>query len=156
MVKRKTERKRLPVSVSATVFVENEQGHLLLVQQAAPWKEFKWGPSAGGMHCNETPAKTALREFRKELGVGVILVDLLGVYTAKRGPKTTGLGFIFRGRLKSTQFNPKKGEIRDARFFNPEEIQSLIDTGQIYKPEYNLPGIRDWLGGFSFPLEVIR
>lgn len=151
-----SKRKRLPVSVSAAVFIKDEEGKLLLVQQEAGWKKQKWGPPAGGMHAFETPIETALREAQEEIGVEVELVDLIGVYTAKRGEKRTGIGFNFRGRIKKGEMKLKDGEIKNAQFFSPREIRKLISEGQLYKPEYNLQGIEDWLAGKSFSLEIIK
>lgn len=150
------ERKRLPVSVSAAIFIEDEHGRLLLLQQEAKWKDQKWGPPAGGMEAFESPAETAFREAKEEIGVEVKLVDLVGIYTAKRGSNKTGLAFVFRGKLKSNELNLREGEIKNARFFSPEEIEDLIKNGQLYKPEYNIDCIKDWLEGVRFPLEVIR
>jgi hypothetical protein len=42
------------------------------------------------------------------------------------------------------------------RFFTPAEVQDLIKKDLIYKPEYALPTIEDWLNGHSYPLEVIK
>lgn len=135
----KERRERLPVSVSAAVFIEDSQGRLLLLQQAAEWKGKRWGPPAGGMHAHESPVDTALREAEEE-----------------RGDKTTGLAFVFRGKIASGEIKPREGEIADHRFFTPDEIEQLIAEGNLYKPEYNLVGIKDWLDGRSYPLDVVK
>lgn len=150
------ERKRLPVNVSAAVFIEDNNGKLLLLQQAAEWKGQKWGPPAGGMEAFENPIETALRETQEEIGVEIELTNLIGIYTAKRGPNETGIGFVFRGRLKDNNLKLKRGEIKQARYFSPEETQQLIETDQLYKPEYNIAGIKDWLAGKNFSREIIR
>lgn len=149
-------RERLPVSISSSVVVEDEQGRLLLLQQAAERKGHKWGLPAGGMDAHEDPVMVAKREVKEEIGVDVDLVDLIGVYTTDRGDSSSGIGFAFRGRLQNSQLQPKEGEISAARYFTHEEIKDLASRDLIYKPEYNLPVIEDWFTGRAFPLESIK
>jgi len=56
----------------------------------------------------------------------------------------------------SGEITLQEDEIIDSRFFSPEEIRDLIEEGMLYKPEYNLAGIQDWIEGKSFALEVIK
>lgn len=149
-------RERLPVSVSSAVFIEDDQKRLLLLQQAAERKGYRWGPSAGGMEPHEDPIMTAIREVEEEIGVKVELIDLIGVYTVGRGDNASGIGFVFRGRIVSGQITPREGEIKDYRFFSSPEIDELISQDMLYKPEYNLSGIQDWLSGRSYPLDAIK
>ena len=152
----KEQRERLPVSVSAAVFIEDEQGRLLLLQQEADWKGKKWGPPAGGIEPHEDPIMAALREVREEIGVEVKLVDLIGIYTVDRGNNRTGVGFVFRGEIAEGEIEPRRGEIMNYRFFTPTELKDLIEKDLLYKPEYNLAGIEDWLNNYSYPLDVIK
>mgnify|MGYP000562454923 CR=1 FL=1 len=149
-------RERLPVSVSSAIFIEDGQGRLLLLQQAAESKGHKWGPPAGGMEAHEDPLIAARREAKEEIDVEIELINLLGIYTVDRGDSRTGIGFVFRGRIASGDITPKDGEIQDFRFFTPAEIQALIGEDAIYKPEYNLPGIQDWLDKKEYPIDVIQ
>ena len=149
-------RERLPVSVSSAVFIEDDQKRLLLLQQAAERKGFRWGPPAGGMESHEDPIMAALRETKEEIGVGLELTVLVGVYTVDRGDNASGIGFVFRGRIVSGEITPLEGEIKDYRFFFPSEIEELIAQDMLYKPEYNLSGIQDWLSGRSYPLDAIK
>lgn len=156
MTERKKKRERLPTSVSSAVFIEDEQGRLLLLQQAAEWKGGKWGPPAGGIHAHEDPIDTVIRETREEIGVGIELVNMVGIYTADRGDSRSGIAFVFRAKIKSGEVRPREGEIADYRFFAPDEIKQLIVEGNLYKPEYNLSGIKDWLDARSYPLDVVK
>lgn len=149
-------RERLPVSVSSAVFIEDDQKRLLLLQQAAERKGFRWGPPAGGMESHEDPIMAALRETKEEISVGLELTDLVGVYTVDRGDNASGIGFVFRGRIVSGEITPREGEIKDYRFFFPSEIEELVAQDMLYKPEYNLSGIQDWLSGISYPLDAIK
>ena len=152
----KKKRKRLPVSVSAAVFIQDEQGRLLLVRQSAESKGYKWGPPAGGMKPYEDSTMTALREAREEIGVKVELIDLIGIYTVNRGANASGISFNFRGKILGGEIKTAKDEIMNYRYFAPEEIQTLIEKKMLYKPEYNIPSIKDWVRGCSYPLDVVK
>lgn len=147
---------RLPVSVSSAVFIEDDQKRLLLLQQASEEKGFKWGPPAGGMNPHEDPIMTALREAEEEIRVKVELTDLVGIYTIDRGDNASGIGFVFRGRIISGEITPREEEIKDYKFFSPQEIEKLVADGMLYKPEYNIEAIKDWLSGLSYPLKAVR
>lgn len=149
-------RERLPVSVSAAVFIEDEQGRLLLLQQSSEKKGKRWGPPAGGMFPHEDPFENARRETREEIGVEIEFIDVLGIYTIDRGDTKTGIGFVFRARITSGEIKPTVGEIDNYKFFTPDEIKILIDNDLLYKPEYNKQCVEDWIKGLSFPLGVIR
>ena len=156
MNKETEKRERLPVSVSSAVFIEDKQGRLLLLRQAAEIKGHRWGPPAGGMESHENPITTILRETKEEIGAEIELIDLVGIYTVDRGNKATGVGFVFRGKITSDKITPKEGEIMNFKFFSPQEIKELIENNLLYKPEYNLISIKDYSAGQSFPLGVIK
>lgn len=149
-------RTRLPVSVSAAVYVSDNKGRLLLLQQAKGPPKGKWGPPAGGMVAHEVPIDTAKKKTKKELGVDVYLHNLIGIYTTDRGDKASGVGFAFRGRLVSKNISVKKDEISAYKYFTVEGVETLIEDGQIYKPEYVLPVLKDWIKGVSYPLKLIK
>jgi len=149
-------RKRLPVSISAAVFIQDNQGRLLLLQQAAESKGYRWGPPAGGMEGHEDPITAALREVKEEIGIEAELIDLIGIYTIDRGDNATGIGFVFRAKIVTGQITPKQNEIKSFRFFTLEGIEDLIKENMLYKPEYNLSSIKDWLEGKSYSLEMIK
>lgn len=149
-------RTRLPVSVTAAVHISDNKGKLLLLQQAKNPQKGKWGPPAGGMNAHENPMATAQRETKEEIGVNVNLIDLIGIYTIDRGDKASGVGFAFRGKLVSTNISVKKDEISDYKYFTVEEVETLIKERQIYKPEYVLPVLKDWIKGVSYPLELMK
>ena len=149
-------KERLPVSVSAAVFIEDEQGRLLLLQQSSEEKGKKWSPPSGGMFPHEDPFENARREVREEIGVEIEFIDLIGIYTIDRGDKKTSIGFVFRAKITSGDIKPAKGEIDNYKFFTIGEIKELIAGDLLYKPEYNKKCIEDWIDGKSFPIGVIR
>lgn len=146
----------LPVSISAAVLVEDPQGRLLLVQQAAKEKGHGWAPPGGKLLAHEDSVGAALREAKEELGVAVRLKDLVGVYTVDRGDNATSIAFVFRATLEEGTIRLSAGEIRSYRFFTADEIRSLVGSGLLYKPEFNLRNLQDWLGGHSYPLESVK
>lgn len=149
-------RERLAVSVSAAVFITDEEGKLLLLKQAAESKGGKWGPPGGGMHPHENLIQTAKRETREEIGVEVDLIDLISINTADRGSEASGVGFSFRGKILSGEIKIRQEEIADCRYFTPDEIKVLMETNMLYKPEYNRYAVDDWLKGKTYSLDVIR
>jgi len=149
-------RERLPVSVSAAVFIEDDQGRLLLLQQSSEQKGKRWGPPAGGMFPHEDPFENARRETREEIGVEIEFIDVLGIYTIDRGDTKTGIGFVFRAKIVSDEIKPAEGEIDNYKFFTSNEIKELIEQDLLYKPEYNRQCVEDWVNGLSFPSEVVR
>lgn len=150
------EKRRLPVSVSAAVYIVDDEGRLLLLKQAAKEKVDRWGPPGGGMHPHESPVDTAERETREEIGVDIDLIDLIGIYTVDRGNEATGLGFVFRGRILSDKIKLGEGEIADYRFFTIDEIKMLFEENMFYKPEYNKASVEDWLKGNSYSIDIIK
>lgn len=155
-MKEQGERKRLPVSVSAAVLIEDEEHKLLLLQQASESKGFKWGPPAGGMHPFEDPMMTAIRETREEIGVQVQLVNLVGIYTVGRGLDKSGVAFVFRAKIDKGKIKPAGEEIKSYDFFSYQQIRGLIEKDLLYKPEYNIASFRDWARGKSYSLEVVN
>lgn len=148
--------KRIPTSVSVAALITNEKGDLLLVQQAAPEKEHKWGPPAGGILAHDDPIIALQREAKEEIGLDVACIDLVGIYPVDRGDEASGIGFVFRCTIPNNKITINKDEIQDFKFFSKSELEELIRTHQLYKPEYNIPCIQDYFAGKSFPLEVIK
>ena len=60
------------------------------------------------------------------------------------------------GQVVEGEIRPAKGEIADCRYFTPVEVQELIEKDLLYKPEYNLSGVDDWLNQQSYPLDVVE
>ena len=148
---------RSPVSVSAAVYISDKSGKLLLLQQSKGLHEGTWGPPAGGMNPHENPADTAKRETKEEIGVNVDLLDLIGIYIVDRGEISSGVGFAFRGKLSSQNILlENKGEISAYNYFSIKEVKGLINNNQIYKPEYTLPVMKDWIKGIAYPLKLLR
>jgi 8-oxo-dGTP pyrophosphatase MutT (NUDIX family) len=151
VVKVEGERERQPDHSSAAVLIEDQLGRLLLLKQAAPEKEYKWGPPAGKSKPGEHPIATATREAKEEIGVDVKLVNVVGIFESE---ETSGIAIVFRAKIVSGTITPQTGEILEARFFSIGEIERLIKDNRLYRPDYNIRAFENWMKGVSSPLEI--
>ena len=140
--------------LSAAVLIE-ENEKLLLVRQAEG-KGIMWGPPAGHLEPEETFSQAAIRETHEETGLMVKLTSLVGIYTyLKLGQLKTGV--VFRGKVLSGELRQLVADITECRWFSQDEVQELLrDNRRLYKPEYNLRCMADWLAGVSFPLNALK
>lgn len=143
----------LNISVSAGVYISDSEGRLLLLLNLS---DGKWGPPAGRMLSLETPPHTGVRECFEETGYSVELINLIGIYPFPKDEHNTGIGIAFRGVIVGGTEKLKSDEAIDARYYTEEQIADLITGGQIRHPRYNLPAIKDFFAGCSYPLGVIR
>ena len=142
-----------PTSVSVAVFIG--QGEKLLLVKQAEAKGGGWGPPAGHLEMGESVVQAAQRETLEETGLKINLVDIIGVYTVQE-PERLKIGFVFRGMVIGGELKPVTQEAAELRWFTREELQALIEGESLYKPEYNRPGIADWLAGESYPLNLLK
>ncbi|MFG1952839.1 NUDIX hydrolase [Micromonospora sp. NPDC048830] len=66
------------IVVAVTVFVQDEQGRVLLIQRT---DNGLWALPGGAQNFGEYIAETAVRETREETGVEVEVTGLVGIYT---------------------------------------------------------------------------
>ncbi|MFC6022661.1 NUDIX hydrolase [Plantactinospora solaniradicis] len=66
------------IVVAATVFVQDTQGRVLLIQRA---DNALWSIPGGGQEIGEYIADTAVREVREETGVDVEVTGIVGIYS---------------------------------------------------------------------------
>ena len=69
------------IVVAVTVFVEDEQGHVLLIQRT---DNGLWALPGGAQDFGEFIAETAVRETREETGIEVEVAEIIGVYSDPR------------------------------------------------------------------------
>ncbi len=149
-------RERLPVRISAAILIEDEFSRLLLLQQAREGKENKWGPPAGRMRPHENPIQTAMREAEEETGLIIKPLSITGIYTLDKGDFLSSIGFVFTGKVVGGSLTLDLDEISDAKYFSTEDIKRLYEEDLLYKPEYNWPGINDWIEGKQYDLNIIK
>ncbi|MFD6715852.1 NUDIX hydrolase [Micromonospora sp. TSRI0369] len=66
------------IVVAVTVFVQDEQGRVLLIQRT---DNGLWALPGGAQDFGEYIAETAVRETREETGIDVEVTDVVGIYT---------------------------------------------------------------------------
>ncbi len=119
----------LPYKISVLVFLENQQGELLLMLRAKPPNLGVWSPIGGKleMATGESPFECAARETHEETGLAVRPDDLqLFAMIAEKAyqGETHWLMFLFRCRVKLDRLPPDISEGRFA-FFSREQIKEL-------------------------------
>lgn len=160
-------------SASASVFLSDNQGKLLMVQDIDAFGG-KWSPIAGFVDVNlkEEPEMAAIREAKEELGLDVRLDELIGVwhyYAADdkdavaygREPEKADkahmhIGYAYRGTILGGTFSMQKEEIQNYGFFTPTEIELMHKDGKLKTPQYNYVGFKLWEQGVRHPLNVIQ
>ena len=105
----------------ASVVIVNN-GKVLLARRAKPPFEGSWEVPGGFVERGEHPVEAAVREVREELGVGVNLTGLVGVYL-----ETSSLGealqiMVFEGTTEATEPTPDPAEVSEWSWFAPDEF----------------------------------
>ncbi len=113
--------------VAAGVIAENQDGEILMVQEAKDHVEETWNFPGGQLEQDETLEECAHREYKEETGYEIDLQNLLGVYMEKshRTGKTV-IVFMYRAELdEKIKQREMQEEILDQNFFDPENIAQL-------------------------------
>lgn len=146
------------IGLSVAVFLSHQdQDNVLLVQQAAPEKEFKWGPVAGKVKAGEAIWEALRREIAEEIGnkCNIKLVDLIDIHVPPKPQGQLKVGFSFRGVIRSGEpMIVRPNEIQDIRFYKKGPSLELIDQHMIYKPEYSARTLQLFWQAESYPLAV--
>lgn len=95
------------IVVAVTVFVQDEQGRVLLIQRT---DNGLWALPGGAQDFGEYIAETAVRETREEAGVEIEVTGVVGIYTNpnhvveySNGEVRQQFSICFRGRYVSGQ-----------------------------------------------------
>ncbi|MEU5913632.1 NUDIX domain-containing protein [Micromonospora sp. NPDC047527] len=93
------------IVVAVTVFVQDEQGRVLLIQRT---DNGLWALPGGAQDFGEYIAETAVRETREESGVQIEVIGVIGIYTNPNhvveysdGEVRQQFSICFRGRYVS-------------------------------------------------------
>ncbi|PYC70798.1 NUDIX hydrolase [Micromonospora arborensis] len=93
------------IVVAVTVFVQDEQGRVLLIQRT---DNGLWALPGGAQDFGEYIAETAVRETREEAGVEIEVTGVVGIYTNPKhvveysdGEVRQQFSICFRGRYVS-------------------------------------------------------
>jgi 8-oxo-dGTP diphosphatase len=103
---------------------------VLLGRRGAPPLEDQWSLPGGRIEWGERAADAALRELKEETGCDAALIGLIDVVDAvlarREGGEAWGHYVLVDYVARWTEGEPRAGDdARDARFFSPQEIESL-------------------------------
>ncbi len=166
-------KEKITTSVSATVFLTDRAGKLLLVQDNEEWGG-KWAPIAGlvDVQHHESPSDAAVREAKEEMGLDIKLTDIIGVWTYYAydadNPELSNpfnddddkpklhVGFAFCGTIEGGSFTKQDEEVQNWGFFAPIEIDRMFAEGKIKVPQYNYTAIQMWREKHRHPLTLLQ
>lgn len=132
--------------------VLEQDGKLLLVQEADPDIYGLWNQPAGHVEPGETFEDCALREAREETGYDVELTDLQAIYYDVEAGDME-INICFRARPLGQPRHPLADDVLGTRWFSREELLAL--PREELRHARTLRRLEDWLAGKTFPLDVI-
>ena len=139
------------LTVTCSLVIEQD-GRLLLVQEADPDIYGLWNQPAGHVEPGETFEACALREAREETGCEVELLGLQGIYyDIAAGDED--INICFRARPLGEARYPLADDVLGTRWFSREEL--LAFPREHLRHARALRRLEDWLAGKIFPLEVV-
>ncbi|MCZ7425883.1 NUDIX domain-containing protein [Micromonospora sp. WMMA1949] len=116
------------IVVAVTVFVQDEQGRVLLIQRT---DNGLWALPGGGQEFGEYIAETAVRETREEAGVEIEVTSVVGIYTNPNhvveysdGEVRQQFSICFRGRYVSGEPTPSD-ESSEVRWVSRDKLNDL-------------------------------
>ena len=113
------ERYRLPISVKA-VLVEDGRACLLLNERD------QWELPGGRLERGESPEACLLREVREEVGLEVVIERLVDARAFEPVPGKEVFVLVYRCRLVAPGTVVLSSEHRQAGWFRPAEMESLL------------------------------
>lgn len=114
---------RNPV-VATMVVVEAPAGIVLGRRSIEPGYGL-WCLPGGFVNDDEHPEAAAVRECREEIGAGVEITSLLGIYHIVRGDGTGMLGLAYRARLADGETASAGSEMLEVGFFTPHDLPPM-------------------------------
>jgi len=141
--------------VIVRAFIEKD-GKFLLVQEN--WGHVKglWNFPAGWLDLSEDPLAGAVREVKEETGYDFTPEHLLGIYSFikySQSEKGQPVEFVYTGRVSGEQSKIDHHEIKQTRWFTPEEIMAMNESELRDKISKRM--LEDYLAGQRYPLEVV-
>ena len=113
---------------SVVAFVQNDQGHVLMIQRT---DNGRWALPGGGHDVGESISDTVIRETREETGIDVEVVDLSGIYTDPGhvmvyddGEARQQFSMCFRARPVGGELRTSD-ETKEVRWVDPADLSAL-------------------------------
>lgn len=105
---------------------EDNKDEILLVMPAVGLSADFWTLPGGFLEYREPPEIAAVRETKEETGLGIVVNKILGVFTRCCGKSGRfSYGFAYSANKIEGILVPKKGEIKDAKYFSHSQIKSM-------------------------------
>jgi ADP-ribose pyrophosphatase YjhB (NUDIX family) len=118
---------------SVSVLPIDEAGRVLLVRHAG--HDDGWAVLGGAVEVGESPAETAIREAREEIGTDVRITRLLNVLggpdyevTYPNGDRAAYVTAVYEAEIISGVPAAADGELSDVAWFSPSELGQLTLT----------------------------
>jgi ADP-ribose pyrophosphatase YjhB (NUDIX family) len=115
---------------SVSVLPVDEAGRVLLVRHAG--HDDGWAVLGGAVEVGESPAETAVREAREEIGAEVRLTGLLNVLggpdyevTYPNGDRAAYVTAVYEAEIISGVPTTTDDELSDVAWFSPSELGQL-------------------------------
>ncbi len=139
----------MKVYVSAVI---EQDGKILLVQEAKERNFQKWNIPGGSMELTEKAWEGAQREVKEETFLDVEITSLLGVYNSVGNNHS--IRFVFVGKIVSG--TPAAGDnILAVKWVDPKELVNL-DPAHYINPLVFEALAKDYVDGVRHPLETVR
>lgn len=111
---------------AAAAIIENEDGNILMVQEAKDHIRKTWDFPGGGWEDNESIIQCVKREILEETCYKLEITGYLGTYKElNQDDGTETIVFMFTGRTKERKTDNLENDILQEKWFSPEEISNL-------------------------------
>lgn len=115
----------------ATIFIENSEGKFL-IQKTSKEKGDVFSTTGGHVDSGETPLDTIIRETKEEIGVSIDS-DEIEEYGYMMFDMPLRFIFYVKKDIDVCNIQLQKEEVDYVKYMSVEEIQDLIQSGQMLK-----------------------
>jgi NAD+ diphosphatase len=127
---------------TASAFITNQKGQILLVKRAIQPKLGWWDMPGGFLEEGEDPVTGVKREIKEELDVRLKNIQLLGIYMDSYAHcfNVHTLNIIYTAQIQSGTIKAMD-DVGDTHWFDTDDIP----WSRFAFPVWMKPAIRDWL-----------